>query len=150
MMKFYFRVLSVISAVVFAILLLKLTFRTMQTASVAQSLSEQVTDSRQYMPLVNNSYHSPVGSYNCSESEWGFLWRREIITLSVDGSSVYTYLRPSMPTIKGTWVYTPEAQIIGFTNFSWKTASYISPNQIWARRYEPENEIDTILNCSRR
>ena len=92
---------------------------------------------------------SPAGTYNCLEYEFGLVWTTEVITLSVDGSSVYAYNPPYAAVITGTWTYTPTVQEVGFTNFRWLTATVELPDRLWNRRYLPQAGFEVALSCSK-
>ena len=102
-----------------------------------------------FLPAV---YGPPslAGTYDCLEYEYGLIWTTEVITLSVDGSSVYEYRPPHPSVVTGTWVYTPTAQQVGFTNFRWITATVLLPDRLWASRYLPQVGFEIALNCNRR
>jgi hypothetical protein len=93
---------------------------------------------------------SPSGTYNCYEYEFGLIWTTEVITLSVDGSSVYAYAPPYTAVVTGTWVYTPTAQEVGFTNFRWLTATVELPDRLWNRMYVPQAGFEVALSCNKR
>jgi hypothetical protein len=92
---------------------------------------------------------SPAGTYTCYEYEFGLVWTTEVITLSVDGSSVYAYSPPYTAVVTGTWVYTPTIQEVGFTNFRWLTATVQLPDRLWASRYVPHAGFEVALSCSK-
>jgi hypothetical protein len=108
-----------------------------------------------YHPLVLRYYPSPAGSYICDEYEFGLIWLTEVITLNADGSSVYygaadDQTRSESMVVTGTWVYTPTASQVGFTNFRWLTATYESPDRLWASDYLEPIGFEIAIECDRR
>lgn len=102
-----------------------------------------------FLPAIYGSA-SPTGTYDCLEFEFGLVWATEIITLSVDGSSVYEYRPPYTAVVTGTWVYTPTTQQVGFTNFRWITATVDLPDRLSASRYVPQAGFEVALSCNKR
>lgn len=102
-----------------------------------------------YLPAVVSGL-SPAGSYDCVEYEFGMIWSSEVITLSVDGSSIYAYSPPYTTVVTGTWVYTPTAQEIGLMNFRWITATVELPDHLRASRFVPSAGFEVALSCNRR
>jgi hypothetical protein len=102
-----------------------------------------------FLPAV---YGSPslAGTYDCFEYEFNLVWTTEVITLSVDGSSIYEYHPPHSTFVTGTWVYTPTVQQVGFTNFRWITATVELPDRLSARRYLPGPGFEVALRCNKR
>ncbi len=119
-------------------------------SSAGRSDSEGPGEFYLYLPLVACSTPSPAGSYFCNEYEYGLIWSSEVITLNVDGTSVYSYNPPYAGVVTGTWVYTPATREVGFTNFRWLTATFYAPDRIWATRYVPEVGFWIALDCARR
>jgi hypothetical protein len=102
-----------------------------------------------YLPAIYGQL-SPAGAYNCNEYEFGLIWTTEVITLSVDGSSIYAYNPPYTAIVTGTWEYSPTAQEIEFTGFRWVTATVELPNRLWASRYLPGPGFEIGVDCNRR
>ena len=92
---------------------------------------------------------SPAGSYHCLEYEFGLIWSSEMITLNVDGTSIYDYDPPYVSTVTGTWAYSPTIQEVSFTNFRWVTTTYEIPNYLWATRYLPNVGFEIAIYCRR-
>jgi hypothetical protein len=109
--------------------------------------SEGPDGSHLYLPLVACSAPSPAGSYFCNEYEYGLIWSSEVITLYVDGTSVYAYNPPYAGVVTGTWVYTPATREVGFTNFRWLTATFYAPDRLWATRYVTGTGFWIALDC---
>jgi hypothetical protein len=105
-----------------------------------------------YLPMIygRQSGPSPAGTYDCYETEFSQIWTTEVITLSVDGSSIYAYNPPYQDIVAGTWVYTPTAQEVGFTNFRWITATVELPNRLSAHKYLSGPGFEIGLSCARR
>src|SRR5262249_24347147 len=111
--------------------------------------AQAATDNFVYLPVVY-SQPSPAGTYDCNEYEFGLIWTTDVITLSVDGSSIYAYNPPASSIVTGTWTYSPTAQEIAFTGFRWITATVELPNRLWARKYLPDPGFEIGLECARR
>ena len=118
-------------------------------AGKIQAQSAPAAGQAVFLPIMYGP-GSPAGTYNCYEYEFGLIWTTEVITLSVDGSSIYAYSPPSTAVVTGTWVYTPTAQEIGFTGFRWLTATVELPNRLWASKYLPQPGFEVALSCNRR
>lgn len=131
-----------------ALLLLFVTLRVVASAGKTTPSMAQNGPSL-YVPAVFSAA-SPAGSYLCYEYEFGLIWTSEVITLNIDGSSVYNYAPPYSGVVTGTWVYTPTIQQVGFTNFRWLTATYEAPDRLWASRYLPHVDFTIAIDCGRR
>jgi hypothetical protein len=101
-----------------------------------------------FLPSIRDPF-TPAGTYDCKEYEYGRIWTTEVITLSLDGASVYAYGPPAAAVVKGTWVYSPEIQEVGFTNFRWLTATVELSDQLLASRYVPQAGFKIALSCTR-
>jgi hypothetical protein len=140
------------------VVLLPITFLTFSLQVIAWSgrhypESTDQSESMVFLPSlfsVGSLIELPVGSYDCLEYEFGLIWTSEVITLYKDGSSIYNYAPPYSGIVTGTWVYTPTAQLVGFTNFRWLTATYEAPDRLWAKRYLPHVDFEIALSCLRR
>ncbi len=89
----------------------------------------------------------PSGVFVCNEYEAGVIWATEVITLLRNGESAYAYPPPYAGVVTGTWVYTPQTQELGFTEFRWQTATLVLPDRIWARQWLPGPEFEIGLEC---
>ncbi len=105
-------------------------------------------DTAVYLPIVFQPI-SPAGAYDCYEYEYGLIWTSEAITLSANGSSVYKYNPPYEAIVTGTWVYTPNIKEVGFTNFRWPTATFQTPNRLWASMYLTYAGFEIALSCGK-
>lgn len=101
-----------------------------------------------FLPVVYYQ-HPPAGSYYCLEYEFGLIWTSETITLNQDGSSIYVYDPPYTGVVTGTWSYTPAIQEVGFTNFRWPTATYKSPDVLYASKYLQHVDFEIALYCQK-
>jgi hypothetical protein len=110
--------------------------------------SSPVQDSLTFLPIIFGPV-TPAGTYDCNEYEFGLIWTGEVITLNVDGSSVYAYYPPYSAVVTGTWVYTSAIQQVGFTNFRWITVTFQAPDRLWASQYLPRPGFDVAIDCSR-
>ena len=142
------RLQNIVTAVTLALLALFMSFRAMNAVGGRRSASVDSGDSYLYLPLVFG-LRPPSGSYFCNEYEFGLIWTSEVITLNPDGSSIYAYNPPYAGIVTGSWVYTPNLQEIGFTNFRWLTATYDPPDSLRARRYLSEAGFEVALMCTR-
>jgi len=138
-----------------AVIWLIFTFRVIQANGDYGLETPSNEDNKTYLPLIQSHYLSPAGSYLCYEFEFGLIWLTEIITLNADGSSEYygaTAKNEVFETavVTGTWIYTPSTQEVGFTNFRWMTATYESPNRLWAQEYLEYVGFEIALECQRR
>ena len=107
------------------------------------------SDNPIFLPIIFGS-PSPAGAYDCNEYEFGLIWTGEVITLNVDGSSVYAYYPPYGSVVTGTWVYTPAIQQVELTNFRWLTVTFQPPDRLWASKYLPQPGFDIAISCGRR
>ena len=110
------------------------------------SSSAPVDDVYLYLPMIAGETN-PAGAYFCYEWEFGLIWMEEVITLSVDGSSVYDL--PYGGVVTGTWVYKPDIEEVGFTNFHWLTATFQPPNRLWASKYLTYTGFEIAISCNR-
>jgi len=113
----------------------------------AQSINQG--ESSFYLPVIIGLVVPPAGSYYCLEYEFGLIWTSEVITLNVDGSSIYDYNPPYSSIVTGTWNYIALRQEVEFTNFRWLTATYEGPDHLWASRYLTQAGFDIALSCTR-
>lgn len=139
--------LLIISAIL-PLVLCGIMLKGAQSTSQAHAQAFPQNDVVIFLPVIV-APPSPAGSYHCLEYEFGLIWTSEVITLNVDGTSIYDYDPPYAGTVTGTWAYSPTIQEVSFTNFRWVTSTYEIPNLLWARRYLPNAGFEIAIYCSR-
>jgi len=102
-----------------------------------------------FLPFISQGSISPAGAYHCDEIEYAMIWKTEVITLNTDGTHIWAYDRPGSSIVTGTWVYTPSAEVVGFTNFTWLTTTFQPPNRLWASQYITQAGFEVAISCNR-
>ena len=117
--------------------------------SAAPTGAQAVPGKSLFLPFIAGA-PTLAGVYDCNEYEFGLIWTSEVVTLNPNGSSTYAYAPPYTQVVTGTWVYTPTAQVVGFTNFRWITATVTLPDRLSIRRYLPQAGFEIGMSCLKR
>ncbi len=105
---------------------------------------------RLYLPVILGPFRL-AGIYDCVEYEFGLIWTSDVITLHPNGDSTYAYEPPHGGIVTGTWTYTPETRLVGFTEFRWETATVeLTLERLWAARQFTAPDYEIRLECQLR